>query len=119
MVREVRRGASRRAVAKKFGVSKSQVDRWVRRADGMRLDRVDWSDQLSGQRTPHNKSAAATEEIILTVRKKLKETSALGEFGAEAIHRELMRQGQTAIPTVRTINNILQRHGQFDGKRRV
>jgi transposase len=119
MVREVRRGASRRAVAKQFGVSKSQVDRWVRRADGMRLDRVNWSDQPSGQRTPHNKSTVATEEVILAVRKNLKETSALGEYGAEAIHRELTRQEQEAIPTVRTINNILQRHGQYDGKRRV
>ena len=92
MVAEVRRGASRRIVAKKFGVSKSQVDRWVARAGDERLDRVDWSDRPSGQRTPHNKCSLEVEEQVLAIRKELKEVSALGEYGDEAIHREMMRQ---------------------------
>jgi len=119
MVDEVRQGASRRSVAKKFGVSKSQVDRWVMRAGSDRLDRVDWSDQPSGQRTPHNKCSPEVEEQVLAIRKRLKEVSALGEYGAEAIHREMTRQQYPEIPTLRTINYILERRGQFDGKRRV
>lgn len=119
MVAEVRRGASRRIVAKKFGVSKSQVDRWVSRAGDERLDRADWSNLVSGQRTPHNKCSLENEEQVLAIRKELKEVSALGEYGAEAIHREMTRQRCGRIPTVRTINNILERRGQFDGKRRV
>ncbi len=119
MVAEVRRGASRRIVAKKFGVSKSQVDRWVARAGDERLDRVDWSDRPSGQRTPHNKCSLGVEEQVLAIRKELKEVSALGEYGAEAIHREMTRQRCPEIPTLRTINYILERRGQFDGRRRV
>jgi len=119
MVAEVRRGASRRAVAKKFGVSKSQVDRWVHRAGDKRLDRVDWSDKPSGPRTPHNKSSLEVEEQVLAIRKELKEVSALGEYGAEAIHREMVERKYANILPVRTVNNILQRRGQFDGKKRV
>lgn len=119
MVTEVRRGASRRAVAGKFGVSKSQVDRWVERAAGKRLDRVDWSDRPSGQRTPHNKSSVGIEETVLAIRKELKEVSALGEYGAEAIYREMTRRQCAVIPTIRTINYILERRGQFDGKKRI
>ena len=106
-------------VAKQFGVSKSQVDRWVERAQRKRLDRVDWSDRPLGPRTPHNRCSTELEEVVLAIRKELKETSALGEYGGEAIHREMMRRGCDEIPTPRTINRILDRRGQFDGKRRV
>ena len=119
MVREVRRGTSRRTVAKKFGVAKSQVDRWVERAQGKRLDRVDWTDRSPGPKTPYNRSSMEMEEMVLAIRKELKEISALGEYGAEAIHREMTQRGCQQIPTTRTINRILDRRGQFDGKRRV
>lgn len=119
MVAEVRRGTSRRVVAKMFGVSKSQVDRWVERAGDKRLDRVDWSDRPSGQRTPRNKSSLKVERQVLAIRKELKEVSALGEYGAEAIRREMIDRKCPRILPVRTINNILERRGQFDGKRRV
>ena len=75
MVAEVRRGASRRIVAKRFGVSKSQVDRWVVRAGDKRVDRVGWSDRPSGQRTPHNKCLLEVEEQVVAIRKELKEVS--------------------------------------------
>jgi len=119
MVREVRRGTSRRIAAKKFGVAKSQVDRWVKHAQGKRLDRVDWANRSRGPKTPYNRSSTEREEMVLAIRKELKEISALGEYGAEAIHRELTQRGCQQIPTTRTINRILDRRGQFDGKRRV
>jgi len=119
MVAEVRRGTSRRRVAQMFGVSKSNVDRWVERAEGKRLDRVDWSDRALGQPVPHNKTISHIEERVITVRRELKEISALGEYGAEAIQREMICRGYAAVLPIRTINNILQRRGQFDGKRRI
>ena len=119
MVAEVRRGTSRRMVAKKFSMSKSQVDRWVARAQGKRLDRVNWADRPLGPKTPHNRYSVGVEEMVLIIRKELKETSALGEYGADAIHREMVRRDCEEIPTPRTINRILDRRGQFDGKRRV
>jgi len=118
MVDAVRHGMSVRDVAKAFNTSKSTVSRWVRHASGKRLDRVDWTNQPSGQRTPHNKSAIASEELILQIRKQLKETSTLGEYGAEAIRREMLRRNIETLP-VRTINNILKRRGLFDGQRRT
>jgi len=119
MVAEVRQGTSRRRVAQMFGVSKSNVDRWVKRAADMRLDRVDWSDQTSGHPVPHNKTISPIEECVVTVRRELKEISSLGEYGAEAIQRELICNGYDTVLPIRTINNILQRRGQFDGQRRI
>ena len=119
MVAEVRRGTSRRKVAQMFGVSKSNVDRWVERAEGKRLDRVDWSDRASGQPVAHNRTASRVEERVIRLRKELKEISALGEYGAEAIQREMTGKGYPVVLPIRTINNILQRRGQFDGSRRI
>lgn len=119
MVAAYRRGKSFRGVAVMFGVSKSTGERWVKRARGKRLDHVDWSDQLSGERTPRNKTSPGVEEQILAIRKELKEVSALGEYGADAIRQEMARKKLRAVPAVRTINRILERRGQFDGKRRV
>lgn len=119
MVAEVRRGTSRRRVAQMFGVSKSNVDRWVKRAERKRLDRVDFSDRASGQPAPHNKTVSHIEERVIMVRRELKEISALGEYGAEAIQREMICRGYATVLPIRTINNILQRRGRFDGKRRI
>ena len=41
----VRRGVCQRAVARKHGVSLHTVQRWVARAAGQRLARVDWTDR--------------------------------------------------------------------------
>ena len=45
MVAAVRRGQSRRAVARQFGVGLATVAYWVERAKGQHLDRVDWPDR--------------------------------------------------------------------------
>lgn len=119
MVANVRAGHSVREVAAALGVSKSTVARWVARAAGKRLDRVDWSDQPSGRRVAANRTAKEVEGVVLALRRELKETSALGEYGAETIRREMVGRRCLAIPSVRTINRILKRWGQFDGCRRV
>jgi hypothetical protein len=55
----------------------------------------------------------------LRIRRELQKTSDLGAFGAQAIYRALQEQGQTDLPSVRTIHRILQRRGALDGRKRV
>jgi transposase len=50
MVAAVRRGESLRAVARRFRVGPATVAHWVARAQGQRLDRVDWSDRSRAPR---------------------------------------------------------------------
>jgi hypothetical protein len=51
------------------------------------------------------------------MRRRLRERSVLGEYGARAIAAELQR-AQQPTPSVRTINRVLRRHGALDGARR-
>lgn len=122
MVATVRRGASQRSVAKRFGVTLNTVQRWVSHAEGQRLDRVDWSGARGGRRDGQA-TAVDVEDLILSLRKELRETSDLGEFGAAAIHRELTARKKTLarkrVPSLRTIGRILERRGALDGQRRV
>ena len=118
MVAEVRAGASMRAVARAHDVSLSTVQWWSRRAGERPLDRVDWSDRspIPGkvQRTD-----SAVEDLVLVLRRELKETSDLGEYGARALHRELVARGHALVPAVRTIGRILERRGSLDAGRRI
>ena len=119
MVAAVRRGASLRAVARQYRVSLRTVQRWVQRAAGQRLDRVDWRDRPAGPRRAPRRVAAELEDLVLTLRRELRETSELGEYGAAAIRRELLARGVSPVPALRTINRILERRGAFDARRRV
>jgi len=56
---------------------------------------------------------------VLSIRKQLREKSILGEYGAPAIHRELMRRSAENLPSVRTIGRILDRHGALDRRGRI
>jgi len=114
----VRRGVSMRQVATQFRVALSTVQSWVQRAGTQRLDRVDWSDRPRGPHRPANKCSRELEDLVLTLRRQLKETSDLGEFGAEAIQRALQDQGVELFPAVRTIGRILERRGALDGRTR-
>lgn len=119
MVAAVRRGASLRTVASRFRVSVRTVHRWVCRAVGQRLDRVDWQNRLPGRRAAVNRTPAELEHHVLALRDDLREDSVLGEYGAAAIHRSLQAEGVCGIPTIRTIGRILARHGRLDGRQRV
>lgn len=115
----MRRGASQRAVARRFGVSLSTVQRCLARAAGARLDRVEWGDR---PRTPHHsrRTEPELEDLVLSLRRQLATHSALGEFGALAIHQTLAEQLPTGtVPSVRTIGRILERRGALDGRRRT
>jgi len=119
MVTAVRRGKSIHEVAKQFGVARSTVRYWVRHAGKQRLGRVDWSDRPRGPRLPANKTPFVLEDLVLTLRRELKETSALGEFGAAAILRELEKRRIKALPSLRTLGRILERRGALDGRKRT
>ncbi len=108
-----------RQVADQFGVALATVQRWVARAAGQRLDRVDWTDRPCGLPTPVNRTQRALEDRVLTIRQELRDTSDLGEFGAAAIHREWLARGLPAPPSVRTIGLILERRGALDRRRRT
>src|SRR6516225_12069393 len=119
MVHAVRHGVSLHQVAQQFGVALATVQRWVQRATGQRLDRVDWTDRPCGLSTPVNRTQRPLEDLVLTIRQQLRDTSDLGEFGAAAIHQELLAQGVVDPPSIRTIAAILQRRGALDYHRRV
>jgi len=104
-----------RSVARHFGWPLSGVQYWVRRARGLRLDRVNWNDLPRG-RAPVNRTAPKMEERILAIRRFLRERSALGECGPQAIRDELMRRGLRDFPSARTIARVLGRRGVLDGR---
>lgn len=96
MVAEVRAGASMRAVARAHEVSLSTVQWWCRPAGERPVDRVDWSDRspIPGK---VQRTESAVEDLVLVLRRELKETSDLGEYGARALHRELVARGQALV----------------------
>src|SRR5436190_12813518 len=112
MVAAVRRGQSLHQVAARFRVSPATVLRWVRRAHGRRLDRVDWSDRPRAPRRTR-RCAAALEDLILDIRRHLREQSDLGFYGAAAVLDELARRHGGPLPSARTVNRILERRGAF------
>jgi len=119
MVSAVRKGTSIRQAAKRFGVARATVQYWLSRAGDARLDRVDFGERPRGPRQPANRVDTRVEEQILALRRDLMQLSALGEFGAEAIHREMRRRQIPQTPSVRTIGRILERRGALDGRKRT
>jgi putative transposase len=118
-VAAVRQGQSLRSVARHFRVSLRTVQVWVLRAKGQRLDRVDWSDQPRGGRRTATATPTRIEDLVVRLRRQLQETSALGEYGAAAIRRELEKRRVQPLPSLRTIGRILLRRGLLDGRRRL
>lgn len=107
-----------RSVARKYGVSLCMVRWWVWRARDLPLDRVNWSNRPPAPKRSR-RTEAAVENLVLTLRRELKERSDLGEFGAQAIQRELIARGHPGVPSVRTIGRILERRGALDTRRRI
>ena len=116
MVRLVRSGKSMRAVAATLHVDVSTVSFWVRRAEGRRLDRVDFVDQKSGR--AWNRTAFDVEQRIAALRIELRD-SILGEYGARAIKATLHAEMLGNEPSEASINRVLSRRGLQDGVRRI
>lgn len=92
---------------------------WLGRAGDLPLDAVDWRSRPPVPLRPP-RAGDALEELVLAVRRSLREESALGEYGSRAIRRELDRRGDLPgpLPSVRTIGRILERHGALEARRR-
>jgi hypothetical protein len=120
MVAAVREGAPQRAVARRFGVGLGTVQRALKRAADHALEDVVWTD-----RPPIavriRRTAIELEDLILDIRRVLREESILGEYGPVAIRRELEARTELpgVLPAVRTIARILERRGALDATRRV
>jgi hypothetical protein len=118
LVAAVRQGLSQRHAARRYHVSLATVQRWLARAEGKRLDRMDWSGRPRGGRREENSTDPELEDRILELRRRLKDHSDLGDCGAAAIYRALVEEGRATVPSVRTIGRILCRRGALDGNRR-
>ena len=119
MVRAVRRGAALRSVARPFHVRPTTVQRWVERVRGQRRDRAELGDRSSAPQRVANRVRPDLEDLILQIRRELRDHSDLGEFGAAAMRRELLTRGMAAPPSLRTIGRILERRGVLDSRHRV
>ena len=107
-----------RSVAKEFRTPLSVVQRWVAWAAGQSLNAVDWAGYRVGQRRSARRTSRDVEQRVLKIRKSLRDESALGEYGASAIRREMEARRLKTIPSLRTIGRILERSGAVDGRRR-
>jgi len=114
----VRGGVSIRVSAERFGLRRGTLEYWLRRAEGRRLDRVEWNNRPPIPVRPR-RTAADLEDLIVAVRQALSTTSALGFHGAVAIQQALQERGIVELPSVRTIGRVLERRGVLDGCRRV
>jgi hypothetical protein len=104
------------SVAMLFRTSVPTVSRWVERAGSQRLDRVDFSSRRPGR--AWNRTAGTMERRIVECRRRLKDESVLGEYGARSIQGALQSDGARS-PSVATINRVLSRHGLQDDARRM
>jgi transposase-like protein len=117
MVQAVRAGRSVRSVAREYDVSVGTVAYWVQQAQGKRLDRVSFEDRKPGRAS--NRTPAQLEQHILSVRRSLRDTSVLGEYGADAIGLTLAQDSSPEqVPARSTIYRVLERHGALDGAHR-
>lgn len=120
MVALVRGGASQRSVARRTGVSLATVQLWLGRAADRPLDEVDWADR-SSQPFHGTRTRGTLEDLVLDLRRWLRDESTLGEYGPAAIRHELEERVDLPgpLPALRTIARILERRGALDARRRV
>ncbi len=119
MVAAVRKGRSLRAVARHFRVSLSVVQRWVQRAGDQRLDRVDWTDRSHAPSRVAHRTSPEMEALLVETRQRLRDHSALGEYGAAAVQRMLVGEGVLGVPSMSTIGRVFQRFGLLDAHHRL
>jgi len=117
MVSAVRHGESMRSVAKRYGVALRTVQYWVRYAGDRRIDRVDFASKPTGAAPPHNRTLPEMETLLVDTRRELRESSALGEYGALAVHQDLSLCGVTGVPSVSTIHRVFRRNGLLTRRR--
>ena len=98
------RGGNFSALCREFGISRKTGYKWMRRAqDGEELDDRSRKPKRVSARTPE-----AIESKILAVRAEHP------GWGARKIKIVLEKAGEQGIPSARTVNAVLHRHGCID-----
>ena len=91
---------SKSELCREYGISRPTGDKWIARYhSGEELE-----DRSRAPKTPANKTSAELEEMIVEYRRKYP------AIGAVKIHRMLIDEGITDIPSAKTINNIFKRN---------
>jgi transposase InsO family protein len=102
-------GANRQELCRRFGISRSNGYKWLRRylAEGR--------DGLAERsRRPHRsprRTAGAVEAAVLRVRE-----DSNNAWGGRKIARVLRDAAEIAAPAASTVTEILRRHGKLDGR---
>lgn len=99
------------------GVSRATVAKWQRRAANTSSNDTNiFADRRKGRPAP-NRTLPEVEQCVLAMHEMCL-ASDLGEHGAAAIYRRMEAWRCPCLPCVRTINDILARHGKLDGRHR-
>ncbi len=109
---------SLREAARRWKLDLRTVRRWVDRAQGQRLDRVDF-DARSHRPRKTTRTSTADEDRVLAIRTRLRDHSVLGDYGADAIVLELATMPDAPKLSRSTISRILLRRGAVEKRRRV
>jgi transposase InsO family protein len=99
-------GANVSELCRRFGISRKTGYKWLARAKA--VDEAHFADR---PRRPHGsptRTSAETEEKLLAVRREHP------RWGARKIRRRLLDLGETDLPVVSTITEVLRRHGCLD-----
>lgn len=78
---------------------------------------MDFSDREPG--CAWNRLSIDMEQRIVEFRRRLREESVLGEYGARAIQAALEAEMDSGVPSIATINRALSRRGMQDSARRI
>src|SRR5579871_5671909 len=100
-------GANKRELCKRFGISRSNGHKWLRRyaLEG----RAGLADRSRRPRCSPKRTALAIEAVVLQVRK-----DSNNSWGGRKIAEVLRDQGIEAPPAASTITEILRRHGKLE-----
>lgn len=102
-------GANRSELCRRFGISREQGYKWLRRYDPS--DEMSLSDR---SRRPHRspgRTDAATEGEVLRLR-----AASNNAWGGRKIAHVMRREGWEGVPSPSTITAILRRHGKLEAK---
>lgn len=90
------------ALCREYGISRPTGDKWLKRWSEGVLNLEDRSHQAFHNR---NRIAPEVEQVIVDYRRKFP------LLGAKKLHAMLLKGGDIAVPSIKTINNVLKRNG--------
>lgn len=95
---------SKAALCREYGISRPTGDKWLERFQAGES----MSDRSRAPKTTPGRTAPETEDQIVALRRKYP------AIGAAKLRKMLANEGHTNLPCVRTVNNILHRHGLIE-----